>query len=102
MNADQQGIVPLALAHNLDACLAYSLLISRSYRQIGNIDGQILPLSALYGTGREKICRATYREGSVTEVFVSEIRRYIIHLPPGYDTISVSAMRGNRISCSNC
>ena len=74
MNADQQGIVPLALAHNLDACLAYSLLISRSYRQISNIDGQILPLSALYGTGREKICRATYRKGSVTEVFVSEIK----------------------------
>ena len=46
MNADQQGIVPLALAHNLDACLAYSLLISRSHRQIGNIDGQILSLSA--------------------------------------------------------
>ena len=74
MNADQQGIVPLTLAHNLDASLAYSLLISRSHRQIGNIDGQILSLSALYGTGREKICRATYREGSVTEVFVSEIK----------------------------
>lgn len=54
MNADQQGIVPLALAHNLDACLAYSLLISRSHRQIGNIDGQILSLSALYGTGERK------------------------------------------------
>ena len=56
------------------AIMPAALLISRSHRQIGNIDGQILPLSALYGTGREKICRATYREGSVTEVFVSEIK----------------------------
>lgn len=63
MNADQQGIVPLALAHNLDACLTYSLLVGRSHRKIGNIDRQILLLSALDRTGREEICRATYRKG---------------------------------------
>ena len=73
VDADQQSIVPLALAHNLNARIAYGLEIGRSYGQVGHVDGKPLTLAALYGTGREKLLRTLYGIRRIHQILILEI-----------------------------
>ena len=63
MNADQQGIVPLALAHNLDVCLAIQPAHKQEPRQINQHRWADSVSFCAYGTGREKICKDLLRRG---------------------------------------
>ena len=73
MDTDEQGIVPFALSNNLDARIAHGMKIGRSNREVSHVNGKPLTLTALYGTGREKLLRTLYGIRRIHQILILEI-----------------------------
>ena len=73
MDANEERVVPLALAHDLDASLSDRVDISRRDREVGSIHRKVLTLATLDGTRREKLLRTAHRIGRMLQVLVSQI-----------------------------
>ena len=74
MDSHEQGIVPLALAHYLDAGISHRLFVGRSHGQVGEVDRESLSLASFDGSCREKLLRAVHRIGIMVEVFILEVK----------------------------
>ena len=74
VDADEQGVVPLALAHYLDAGICHCLFVGRSQGQVGEVDRESLSLAPFDGSCREELLRAVHRIGIMVEVFILEVK----------------------------
>ena len=78
VDADEQRIVPLALPHDLNACLSHLLFVGRSHGKVGQIYRNALTLTSVDGALGEEFRRAVHRKGRMVEVFILEVKT--IHL----------------------
>ena len=74
VDADEQGVVPLALAHYLDAGISHCLFVGRSQGQVGEVDRESLSLAPFDGSCREELLRAVHRIGIMVKVFILEVK----------------------------
>ena len=78
VDTDEQRIVPLALPHDLNACLSHLLFVGRSHGQVGQIYRNALTLTSVDGALGEEFRRPVHRKGRMVEVFILEVKT--IHL----------------------